>query len=169
MITKNKLFIGLGVIILCLFVLLPNYVWACTNDSECTPPSVCLHVGASEGSCVSLDEAQGPINNTGASTDITAGNPGQSTPLSDPLKLDPSHPLGDLANRVIKTALGISGVLALLAFIYAGIIWMIPFGDQTGNIKKGKQMMIWAVLGLVVIFGSYAILTFITGALGIPK
>jgi hypothetical protein len=74
-----------------------------------------------------------------------------------------------MANRLITTALGISGVLALLAFIYGGILWMVPFGDQTGNIRKGKQMMVWAILGLVVIFGSNAVINFISTALGITQ
>jgi|GEM_PF-938185 len=109
----------------------------------------------------------GTGNNSSANT---AGNTNEGVTLNNPLGPNSSaHPIGDLANRLIKTALGISGVLALLAFVYGGILWMVPFGDQTGNIKKGKQMMVWAVLGLVVIFSSYAVINFIGTALGISQ
>ena len=66
--------------------------------------------------------------------------------------------------NVITAALGISGVLALIAFIYGGITWMISYGDP-GKIAKGKTMMIWAVWGIVIIFASYAILNFVFEAL----
>lgn len=85
------------------------------------------------------------------------------------LAVELQPPLGtgsfeEITNRVITTILGLSGVLALIAFIYGGIIWMISGGDP-GKITKGKNMIVWAIIGLVVIFISYAALTFIFGAL----
>ncbi len=65
-----------------------------------------------------------------------------------------------IANTLIKGALGVTGVLALIAFIWGGIEWLISAGD-TKRIQKGKDMMTWAVLGLLVIFGSYAILNLV--------
>ena len=81
------------------------------------------------------------------------------------------NPLGNGAtfesviSKVITAAVGISGVLALIAFIVGGINWMISGGDSS-KIKKGKDMMIWAVMGIVIIFSAYAILTFIFTTLG---
>ena len=69
-----------------------------------------------------------------------------------------------VVKNVINAALSLSGVLALIAFIYGGITWMISYGD-TSKITKGKTMMIWAVWGLVIIFASYAILNFVFSAL----
>lgn len=80
------------------------------------------------------------------------------------------NPLGDgvtlegAVKNVITAALGVSGVLALIAFIYGGITWMISGGDSA-KVQKGKNMMIWAVWGIVIIFSSYAILTYIFSAL----
>ena len=83
-----------------------------------------------------------------------------------------ANPLGDeqgdvakVANNLIKAALGLTGVLAIIAFIWGGIEWMTSGGNEP-RIKKGKDMMIWAVVGLVAIFGSYAILNLIFQALG---
>ena len=81
-----------------------------------------------------------------------------------------NNPLGSgvtfegAAERIITTALGVSGVLALISFVWGGTMWAISGGD-TGKIQKGKTMMIWAIMGLVVIFSSYAILSFIFKAL----
>lgn len=71
-----------------------------------------------------------------------------------------------LVNQLIKFVLGFTGLLALLAFIYGGILWMSSFGD-TKKISKGKEVMIWSVYGLVVIFASYAIVIALFQALGI--
>ena len=80
--------------------------------------------------------------------------------LDDPLKLNTTAPIPDLAARLINGLLGISGVAALLSFIYGGLLWMMA-GINADNIKKGKTVMVWAVAGLVVIFSSYAIITFV--------
>ncbi|MFA6594156.1 MAG: TrbC/VirB2 family protein [Candidatus Buchananbacteria bacterium] len=80
--------------------------------------------------------------------------------LEDPLKLDQAQPISALATKIINALLGLAGVAALLAFIYGGILWMTA-GISADNIKKGKTVMIWAVAGLLVIFSSYAAVTFI--------
>ncbi|MFA6227636.1 MAG: hypothetical protein WC668_00390 [Patescibacteria group bacterium] len=79
--------------------------------------------------------------------------------LIDPLKL-PDEPIPALAARLINALLGLVGIAALLSFIYGGILWMTA-GISADNIKKGKTVMIWAVAGLLVIFSSYAVVTFV--------
>ena len=71
-----------------------------------------------------------------------------------------------LVNQLIKFVLGFTGLLALLAFIYGGILWMSSMGDPKKD-EKGKQVMIWSVYGLAVIFGSYGIVLTLFEALGI--
>ena len=78
------------------------------------------------------------------------------TQLNNPLTGQPEGNLEGAVKNVINGALGISGVLALIAFIYGGITWMISGGDSA-KVQKGKNMMIWAVWGVVIIFSSYAI------------
>jgi uncharacterized BrkB/YihY/UPF0761 family membrane protein len=73
---------------------------------------------------------------------------GNSTPIS----------IETLASRLIKGALGLVGVISLLMFIYGGFLWLISAGDSE-KVKKGKDIMIWSVLGIVIIFASYAILS----------
>lgn len=71
------------------------------------------------------------------------------------------NPLGEtdvrlIFARVISAALSIVGSFALLMFVYGGVLWMTSHGD-TKMVTKGKDTITWAVLGLVVIFASYAI------------
>ena len=71
------------------------------------------------------------------------------------------NPLGEtdvrvLFGRVISAALSIVGSFALLMVVYGGILLMTSRGD-TKQITKGKDTLTWAVLGLAIIFASYAI------------
>ncbi len=88
----------------------------------------------------------------------------QAVQLNNPLTGQPTGNLEEAVKNVITAALGVSGVLALIAFIYGGITWMISSGDSA-KVQKGKNMMIWAVWGIVIIFSSYAILNYIFSAL----
>ena len=69
-----------------------------------------------------------------------------------------------VVNNVIKATLGLSGVFALIAFIWGGITWMTSYGDPA-KVTKGRTMMTWAVIGLIVIFGSFAIVNYLLDAL----
>ena len=72
-----------------------------------------------------------------------------------------------LLGRVINAILGIVGSLALVMFIYGGIIWMTSSGNAE-QVTKGKNIVIWATIGLVVIFSAYALVNFVlTKALGV--
>ncbi len=80
-----------------------------------------------------------------------------------------SNPLGTtdfrvLAGRAIRIVTGISGSIGLLMFIWGGFTWLTS-GGNPDKIKKGKQVFITAALGLVIIFGSYALLRAVFAAL----
>ncbi|PJE52509.1 MAG: hypothetical protein COV80_03770 [Parcubacteria group bacterium CG11_big_fil_rev_8_21_14_0_20_48_46] len=61
---------------------------------------------------------------------------------------------------VLKYILGIVGSLALAMFVYGGLIWMTSMGNAE-NVRKGRDVLIWSTIGLVIIFGSYALVTFV--------
>lgn len=74
------------------------------------------------------------------------------------------NPLGDNAQspqwvygRIIYGFLGITGALALIMFVIGGFQWMTAAGNAD-RVKKGRDTLMWAVLGLIIIFSSYAIL-----------
>ncbi len=65
---------------------------------------------------------------------------------------------------VINAFLGLSGSIALVVFVYGGILWMTSAGDK-GKVTKGMDTMIWAAIGMAVIFASAAIVRFLLTAL----
>ncbi|MBU4421767.1 pilin [Patescibacteria group bacterium] len=69
-----------------------------------------------------------------------------------------------LLGGIIKAALGIVGSIALLMFLYGGFLWLTSTGNEQ-KITKGKSVLVWAVIGLAVIFMSYAAVNFVIGAL----
>lgn len=74
-----------------------------------------------------------------------------------------SYDIRLILGRVIRGILSIVGSLALLMFIYGGILWMTSNG-KAESVKKGRDIIVWAIAGLVIIFSSYAIVNAILNA-----
>ncbi len=90
---------------------------------------------------------------------------GGAVPNIPPTTLD--NPLGEgntdinvLIGTIINAIMGIVGSLALAMFIYGGFTWMTAAGASE-KVQKGKDIIIWATIGLIVIFSSYALVYFI--------
>lgn len=88
--------------------------------------------------------------------------PAQAATLSSPLGDSLSIPI--LIGRVIGVLLGISGSAALIMFVWGGFLWLTSSG-KPDQVKKGRDTLIWAVIGLVVIFSAYVLVSFILSAL----
>ncbi len=71
-----------------------------------------------------------------------------------------------LVGRLSKAVLAPIGAFAFLFFVIGGFYWIFSAGNEE-RIKKGKDIMLWATVGLIVVFSSYALLVFIFNALGI--
>ena len=103
----------------------------------------------------------------------TQTNPQPATPVSgdavqltNPLtgnKNSDSIPV--LLGKIISYAMGIIGSLALFMFIYGGITWMLS-GGNAEQVTKGKNIVIWAALGIALIFMAYALVRFVISAIG---
>lgn len=83
---------------------------------------------------------------------------------------DLPNPLGintvpELSSRVINGILGSVGAIALLYLVWGGITWMTSQGNSE-RVKKGKDTIVWAILGLALIFSSYVIVEFVLEVLG---
>ncbi|MFH1564847.1 MAG: hypothetical protein ABIC82_03280 [bacterium] len=69
-----------------------------------------------------------------------------------------------LFSNIIKLLLTLVGTLSLAVFIYGGGVWLTSRGNQE-QVKKGKDAFTYALIGLAVVFGSYAVLNLIITAL----
>jgi hypothetical protein len=99
--------------------------------------------------------------------------PQDATPTRDKSTVKLPNPLGEgvlaldprnIIGNIIKALLGIVGSLALVVFILGGFTWVTAAGNEE-RVKKGKDMVMWAVLGLAVIFMSYVLINFVIDAL----
>lgn len=88
----------------------------------------------------------------------------QAEKLQNPLGANDME-VSELIGRIINGVLGIVGSLALLMFIYGGLTWMTSGGNEE-KVKNGKQIIVWAVFGIVIIFTSYSLLNLVFEILG---
>jgi len=64
--------------------------------------------------------------------------------------------LGNLAG----TALALAGSVFLFLVVYGGIIIMTAAGN-TDSVKKGKNIIVWAIVGAVILSAAYALTTLV--------
>lgn len=76
----------------------------------------------------------------------------------------PQTSLPILIARIIRAVLGVLGIVTVLLVIYAGFMYMGAKGDPA-KIDKAKKIITNAVIGLVIIFSSYSIASYILGKL----
>ncbi len=70
---------------------------------------------------------------------------------------------GDLMAMIgmlIKVLLSVLGVVLLVMIIYGGFLWMTAGGNET-QVKKAKDIMQNAIIGVLILFFSYAISNFV--------
>jgi len=99
------------------------------------------------------------VNFVNATVTIGTDNdcPVGETCLENPLETDsPQIFIGQIINGV----LGIVGSLALAMFIYGGFLWMTAAGNAE-QVTKGRNVLVWATLGIIIIFSSYALVRFV--------
>lgn len=58
---------------------------------------------------------------------------------------------------------GISGAIFLAIFVYAGVLYLVA-GGNTGRVKEAKDMLKNATIGIVLVFGAYALVTTVYSA-----
>jgi len=85
----------------------------------------------------------------------------ETVSIVNPLRReDPAEIIGD----IVKAVLGITGIISLIAFVMGGITWMTS-GGSAEKVKKGRDILVWAVIGLFVVFSSYTLLRYVFEAL----
>ncbi len=62
-----------------------------------------------------------------------------------------------LVGRVIRYFLGIIGAVVFVVFFAGGVMWLTSAGSPE-KVEKGTKTMLYAVIGLFVIFAAYGII-----------
>lgn len=70
-----------------------------------------------------------------------------------------------LANSIIKWAVAVSGSIALLMYVIGGV-WMIFSRGNSGQIERGKDIIIGTSVSLIFILGGWLIIQFALQSLG---
>ncbi len=109
-----------------------------------------LFSGFIADSALALDSAKRGLNTTaqeGFDSHITEGSS-----------------ISQTVGKVIGYVLSFVGVIFLILIIYAGFTWMLARGNEA-DVKKAKDLMYDAIIGLVIIMSAYAITAFVGNSL----
>lgn len=66
-----------------------------------------------------------------------------------------------IVGGIVNVLLSMVGVALVLTIIYAGILWGFLSNGDSAKINKAKQIITNAVIGLLLVFASYAIASFV--------
>jgi hypothetical protein len=139
-----------------------------TSDGLCNDMTVCIAPAVSQGAdCVDYYSAAAASASTGDTPASSDGTPASSgtieppIPLTNPLTGKSDTPdINLIIGKALNGALGLVGSIALVMFIYGGFTWMLAAGSPQ-RVTKGKDILVWATIGLVVIFSAYGLVNFI--------
>ena len=68
--------------------------------------------------------------------------------------------LPSLIGGVVQIALLVIGAVLLLLLVYGGYTWMLARGEAD-KVKKAKEIITNAIIGIIIVFAAYAISSFI--------
>ncbi|MBM3205167.1 TrbC/VirB2 family protein [Candidatus Uhrbacteria bacterium] len=97
-----------------------------------------------------------------SATGTTVGGPSGSIPLDSCIE-NGKCSLDDIIRTgvgVSQFLFGLSGAIFLGIFVYAGLLYLLS-GGNSKNAGKGKEMMVQAVIGMIIIFAAGTIVRFI--------
>jgi len=158
---KFQLFLFVSLFILGVLVMAnASFAICCCGDEPTIPPG--------EISCTDYSSMCKEVEGTSCTdTSSSAANTGKGVTLTDPLGIHekaPGQEFQYLIGKIIYAVMGLVGSIALLMFVYGGFLWMTAMGSED-KITKGKNIFIWSVAGLAVIFTSYMLVHFVLTSL----
>ena len=62
--------------------------------------------------------------------------------------------------EIIRVVLGFLGVIFIVLIVYAGFVWMTSAGNEE-KVKKAKDIMVAAIIGVAIVLLAYAITYFV--------
>ena len=73
--------------------------------------------------------------------------------------------VGKIVGTVVNTLLFLLGLVAVIVLIIAGITYTTSAGEADA-VKRAKNMILYAVVGLVIAFSAYAIINWVLKVFG---
>ena len=73
--------------------------------------------------------------------------------------------LNEIIQMIVNAIIFVIGIVAVVMIIIGGINYATSQGDPS-KVKKGKDTILYGIIGLVVALLAYAIVNFVLGALG---
>ena len=65
---------------------------------------------------------------------------------------------------IVNVLLGFLGIVAVVIILYGGFVWLTSAGNEE-NVGRAKKIITAGIIGLIIIFVSYAIATFVINQL----
>lgn len=93
----------------------------------------------------------------GAQTDVFGLNYGAATGLG---QQDPR----ETAANIIKAALGILGIVAVVIVLWGGVMWMTAGGSED-RVGTAKKILFAGMIGLIIILSAFALTQFVVNQL----
>ena len=148
----------------------------CTTDSDCGTGSVCQSGQCISGSrenigngqegdrCTRDSDCESGLTCTSNQCVVTSHGTGSggTAVFRNPLS---SNTIPELISTVLNYVLGLVGVLAVASLVYGGILYMASGGNED-QLNKGKKVLTYSIIGLVVSILSYVIVNTIIRAIG---
>ncbi len=127
------------------------------NPSQDPDP---LNWGKSFSGFYSVTVDCGALSGEGGQQEEESGKSSFSVPNASSLNKLETDSIPQLIGRIIEVILQIVGTVALIMFIYGGLLIMTSEG-KSDRYYRGMKTMLWSALGTVTIFASYALVGFV--------
>ena len=153
----------------------PTCTEACTTlcRAGTTAPDTRVRANATLAStngagCAVAAASSAPSGDASATGDATSGSSGGTPPTNagrNAVPLQLSQPIdgvtvvSDFGNYIAvlyRYVIGLAGTAAVVMIVYGGFLYLL--GSATSDVGKGKQIIQDAIIGLLLVLGSYTIL-----------
>ena len=75
--------------------------------------------------------------------------------------------LAKVVEQIINPIILLLAAGAFIAFLWGVVQFIFHAGDETKR-TEGREAILWGLVGLVIIFGVYGILSLLTGTFNLP-
>ena len=101
---------------------------------------------------------------TGPCNPICSSNADAEQKAAAGCDVDSNDNVGNHVTNIINAAISVIGLIGVLVIVFAGQRLITSSGDP-GKIKQAKDMILWAVVGIIIAVLAWAIITFALTAL----